>query len=758
MNNKEINILKKLFAVLLLVVFLLISIGGCKQKTDDESEDNIQIGKNTENAYCIVYPGGDKTDAFSAATYLRDSIEEKTGVLLEVYPDFSREESPYEILVGKTNRTFSQDVYDSDLRLNDSLYSSNQSQIAFIGGNADSIKQSMDAFIEQYFRSDKAIFSVPQNVCKEYRYDYQIKSLLIDEKNVKDYVIASSPYSKASATILQQAIADKVGYMLPIEMKSSDSRAEIKIGSSGETSDFALSLQDKQEGYICENNTLRFSCGLLVAEPQNSVEAFVKQYLTECSGDVSMMKNSKLVLDDEIPGISFADDAYLLSLEKNAKNKKDQILSSSPVLTNYSRIIYVSESGNDSNNGLSPEKAWKSLDKVNSAVKSGDAVLFECGGKWRGVLWAKPGVMYSHYGNGDMPILCGSKRNYAEESLWIRTSTPNVYKCTQSFSNVGIIAFDHSGEMGDYHAIVGTTVAVEGKVSSAFDLKRDLQFFSDMQEKTLYLYSDKGNPGVRFQSIEIGDGNQVVGLTGNNITIDGLRIQYSGNFGISSGDISGATIKNCVIEWIGGSVNGSAGSSIYGNGIQLYGNVSNCEIKNNWCYQCFDTGITVQFAGKTQTKDMNNVSISDNLVEYCHWGIEYYNLSETGTFKNVSIDRNFIRFNGMGWGEVDRLVMCNGNQYLAEQTASICCFGIKEDSKDVWIRNNVIECSEPGALIRVDNKGFTTAQYDGNTFIQSQDSLMIKLGNDKYLCNAVGARALSGVLKDQNYRLYIIKK
>src|SRR5690606_34426548 len=48
---------------------------------------------------------------------------------------------------------------------------------------------------------------------------------------------------------------------------------------------------------------------------------------------------------------------------------------------------YVSASGNDKNSGLTPNDAWRTIDKVNkTVVKPGDAVLFEGGKTFEGPL------------------------------------------------------------------------------------------------------------------------------------------------------------------------------------------------------------------------------------------------------------------------------------------------------------------------------------------------------------------------------------
>lgn len=70
--------------------------------------------------------------------------------------------------------------------------------------------------------------------------------------------------------------------------------------------------------------------------------------------------------------------------------------------------------GQDDADGRSPERAWRSLDRVNAAeLKPGDTVRFKCGGVWRGSLVPVSGadgapVTYTAYGTGAKPLLLGS--------------------------------------------------------------------------------------------------------------------------------------------------------------------------------------------------------------------------------------------------------------------------------------------------------------------------------------------------------------
>jgi hypothetical protein len=89
---------------------------------------------------------------------------------------------------------------------------------------------------------------------------------------------------------------------------------------------------------------------------------------------------------------------------------------------------YVDNAGNDDNNGLSPETAWKSVYKVSkTAVESGATVFFKRGGEWRdAVLTARSGTVghpttYGAYGSGDKPRLLGSV-SLTQLSDWVQTS------------------------------------------------------------------------------------------------------------------------------------------------------------------------------------------------------------------------------------------------------------------------------------------------------------------------------------------------
>lgn len=73
-------------------------------------------------------------------------------------------------------------------------------------------------------------------------------------------------------------------------------------------------------------------------------------------------------------------------------------------------VYYVSNSGNDSNDGLSTSTPWQTCAKVNAfSFSAGDTVLFNRGDIWREILEPiSDDITIAGYGSGELPIFCGS--------------------------------------------------------------------------------------------------------------------------------------------------------------------------------------------------------------------------------------------------------------------------------------------------------------------------------------------------------------
>lgn len=100
--------------------------------------------------------------------------------------------------------------------------------------------------------------------------------------------------------------------------------------------------------------------------------------------------------------------------------KEDEDIPEVVTTTRY----YIDNNGDDANDGLSPNTAWKTLAKVNGTVfEPGDSILFKRGNSWEGTLIIKSAgtsserITFSAYGTGQKPQLIGNNSNLAVVSI-----------------------------------------------------------------------------------------------------------------------------------------------------------------------------------------------------------------------------------------------------------------------------------------------------------------------------------------------------
>ncbi len=313
------------------------------------------------------------------------------------------------------------------------------------------------------------------------------------------------------------------------------------------------------------------------------------------------------------------------------------------------KVYYVSNSGNDSNNGLSESKPFATLEKVmdlqnKGTIKSGDVVLLKRGDEWHCPFTCAIGVTYSAYGSGDKPRVLGSIEA-DNASQWTHIGN-NIYKFNEAIpqdKDVGNIVFNEGEAYGqrvlkslkaDVTLETGDQFIVSNGIDkwyfpiqefhdqndlaniAANEPKANLMFYHNWDEEALYLYSRNGNPGDVFDSVEIGRKTAGVSAKSNNI-IDNWCVKYTGGHGIAAGSCVNLTVRNCEVGFVGGSVQIFTDLTRYGNAIEIYGSADGYYVYDNYIYQCFDCGPTVQWQGTvTFGTPMveRNIEIHDNAL------------------------------------------------------------------------------------------------------------------------------------------------
>lgn len=319
------------------------------------------------------------------------------------------------------------------------------------------------------------------------------------------------------------------------------------------------------------------------------------------------------------------------------------------------KVYYLSASGNDKNDGLSPETARQNYIAVYSFLQEGDVVLFNRGDIFRGFYRLKSGVSYGAYGTGIKPRIYGSVDG--KKGQWVNDGT-GVWTYNQTITEYSNIVFNNGQK-------VGRIVTKKANLAK----KEFNVFYSGAR---ISVYSPNGNPAELFDSIEIVQGTKSI-LTGDesgktkNVKVQNLCLMYGGVHGFGSlGYTYDMVIEGCVIGFMGGK--GLHQGSSLGNAIEFMGGATNVTVRNNYLFQCYDTGITHQGPmNNSSSAEFDNITYDNNLIEYCVWAIESWiygvggrtskddaATGNTWNYGKVNITNNICRYSGWGWGSLDR--------------------------------------------------------------------------------------------------------
>jgi parallel beta-helix repeat protein len=141
----------------------------------------------------------------------------------------------------------------------------------------------------------------------------------------------------------------------------------------------------------------------------------------------------------------------------------------SPGNTTY----YISNSGDDGDNGTSTSTPWKTLDKVNAFTFSkGDNILFKRGDTWYGTITVSNSgadgnpITYGTYGTGEKPIITGftTITDWINEGngIWSKviSSESQTNMVTIDGKNTGMGRFPNEGEAYLTYENFNTTISI----------------------------------------------------------------------------------------------------------------------------------------------------------------------------------------------------------------------------------------------------------------------------------------------------------
>ena len=451
-----------------------------------------------------------------------------------------------------------------------------------------------------------------------------------------------------------------------------------------------------------------------------------------------------------------------------AEERKKQIRNTKDDIKIEGQAYFVSADGDDTQDGKTPETAWKTLAKVSDTqLESGDGVFLRRGDTFRGQIVAQSGVTYAAYGEGKKPNIYGWDRNMASEECWeLVDEEHHIWKCTDKVLDAGTIVFNE----GEYHSRKLIPSYIHGQfvcrdcpekpfvMAEEMDQNLDI-FFSFTDEMTtqeskgesfpipkagqrrfgdLYLRCDEGNPGECFESIELLPHRHLIHVRGcKDVHIDNLCLKYSGSHAVAAGGgIEGLHVTNCEIGWIGGCIQhylgtdpnypeGTRGTvTRYGNGVEIYGACDDYEVSNCYIYQVYDAGMTHQVTVRERVLEMKNVLYKDNLVEYCVYAIEYFlekGIENASSMSNIEICGNILRYSGYGWGQ---------QRHNKHTPAHIKGWSYVNTARNFKIHHNVFEYSAYRMLHLVAREKESLPELRENVYIQKTGGMLGQYGEN----------------------------
>ncbi|MUP46691.1 hypothetical protein E0K83_13180 [Gramella sp. BOM4] len=416
------------------------------------------------------------------------------------------------------------------------------------------------------------------------------------------------------------------------------------------------------------------------------------------------------------------------------------------------QTYYVSSTGNDSNTGLAPEDAWRSIEKLNNLnIQPGDVIKLEGGKEFEGNLYldsedannsASP-VVISSFGNGratinagnsfgiyayntsgikiDNLIVKGSGMNSNTNSgIYFYTDLPGDVKLdyveitnteVHGFRDFGIVigAYNHNSgfanvliENNKVHGILDAGISSYGH----FKASKTGYAHSNITVRNCEVFNVPG------YSKDTHSGNGIVLSDVQNSVIEHSTVYDCGSgnthcggpVGIWYWDADNVTIQYSEVY------NMSSGTGCDGAGFDLDGGVTNGVMQYNYSHDNDGAGFMVgQFGG---ARPMSNIIVR-------------YNVSQNDAATNGG---SVYLFNGSSESSMKDILVHNNTLYI-EKSANIKYTSWKPFKYNINFKNNILYAAKGASLISIPS-GYD-GHFEGNLYF-APDGFKINYKGNSY--------------------------
>lgn len=395
-------------------------------------------------------------------------------------------------------------------------------------------------------------------------------------------------------------------------------------------------------------------------------------------------------------------------------------------------IYYVDpENGNALNDGLSLEKPVLSEDSLT--VKPGDSVLFKRGTMKRGAIHNVEGevgnpVTYGAYGEGPMPIICGSV-DLKQEHLWTEIRE-NIWVYTELDDEPGNFIFDGGKTFGTLRWVEEDLKEQGDFYDNCFGCTRKPN--PTFENHKIYLYSVK-NPALYYDSIECAVCGERVMMRGfPNTNVENLRFLNSGLHGIASGYTSRhMKIRNCIFENIGGGVWSYERRIRFGNAVEFWDIAEDIEITNCVFNNIYDSATTHQ-GMPDSCQHARDLIICNNLFVGC--GMGAYELRNKMPI-NSKFNNNLCFAAGDGFSKQGETMPRKSEIWPQPMGHHLFIWRVGEEQEGSFeIKNNVFGSARYGAAIYsiIDVNSEKLMDISDNTYCTQNENLINRIGGKDY--------------------------
>lgn len=408
-------------------------------------------------------------------------------------------------------------------------------------------------------------------------------------------------------------------------------------------------------------------------------------------------------------------------------------------------LYYVSNDGDNSNDGRSQHTPWRTIAHVNGrSFQPGDGILFKRGDTWRETVkmnasgTADNYITYGAYGAGNRPQILGSTRATdwspvpGHPHVWrSATSVPNPHDYYASEiwfeEKDGTVTWGVRrgyGKQGDDNSALLITLTKEYHTAWIGDPKYN-------GPGHVYVYSPD-DPSTRYRSVEVPVREHIIRLNNQkHVAVDNLVLRYGLGCGIyetysASMPLAGLVAVNCEIGYFGI----KNGSNMYGLSLRR----ADVYVAGNEIHDCGRRGISLHGYKNTPAVTIENITIEHNHFHHGFHttGVDCMN-GGSHTIRNLTIRGNLFE------GDPD-VILGDGKNGTDPGSNSLWIGNSNDASRisDVMIYGNVFTYAHSSAvkLVDVSNIGICNNTFYGFNPSLRNDAALIWLGK----CSNVDVR------------------